>query len=79
MFTNLRVIKIDPKGLVGKQVEYTSIPWKSITAYAVRTAGKYLDWDSEVEFWTENTFIPGSAGSGEDSPPVPPSPGVSFL
>ena len=37
LFTNLRVIVIDPKGLVGKQVEYTSIPWSSVVGHSVRT------------------------------------------
>ena len=37
LFTNLRVIIIDPKGLVGKQVEYTSLPWTSIVGHSVRT------------------------------------------
>lgn len=37
LFTNLRVIIIDPKGLVGKQVEYTSLPWASVVGHSVRT------------------------------------------
>jgi hypothetical protein len=78
MFTNLRIILVDPKGLVGKQVEYTSIPWKSIVGHAVRTAGKYLDYDTEVCIWTEKEFVPGRAGS-EDDPPVPPEPFMSYL
>jgi hypothetical protein len=79
IFTNLRCIIIDPKGLIGKKVQYTSIPWKSMVAFGVRTAGKYVDFDTEVCFWTEKEFIPGSPGSGEDSPPVPPEPYVSYL
>lgn len=79
MFTNLRIILIDPKGLVGKQVEYTSIPWKSIVGHAVRTAGKYLDFDTEVCIWTEKEFYAGRAGSGDDHPPIPPAPVVSYL
>jgi len=77
--TNLRVIMIDPKGLVGKKVEYTSLPWTSITAHAVRTASKWLDYDTEVCFWTEMDFYPGKAGGGEDSPPLPPRPEQSYL
>ena len=37
LFTTLRVIIIDPKGLVGKQIEYTSLPWTSIVGHSVRT------------------------------------------
>lgn len=37
LFTNLRIIIIDPKGLVGKQIEYTSVPWSSVVGHSVRT------------------------------------------
>lgn len=77
--TNLRVIIIDPKGLTGKKTEYHSLPWTSITAHGVRTAGKWVDFDTEVMFWTEMDFYPGRAGSGEDNPPEPPRPEQSFL
>jgi len=81
LFTNLRVIVIDPKGLLGKKIEYFSLPWKNIVAHGVRTAGKYLDFDTEVCFWTQERFFPGSAGSGGDppQPPVDPQPLHSFL
>jgi hypothetical protein len=78
IFTNLRVIIIDPKGIFGKQIEYTSVPWKSIVGHSVRSAGKYLDWDGEVGFWTEMAFYPGQSGS-DDSPPIPPRPWKSYL
>jgi hypothetical protein len=79
MFTTKRLIIIDPKGLFGKQVQYTSIPWEKIVAYAVRTSGRFLDFDTEVCFWTEMAFEPGQAGGGDDNPPVPPSPYMSYL
>ena len=76
--TNLRVLLIDPQGITGTSIEYFSLPWKSITAHGVRTAGKYLDWDSEVMFWTEMDFWPGRPGS-DDTPPEPPRPEQSYL
>lgn len=76
MFTTKRLIIIDPKGLVGKQIQYTSVPWKSIVAFGIRTAGKYFDFDTEVIFSTEMDFIPGEAGD-EDSPPIPAEPYMS--
>jgi len=84
LFTNLRIIIVDPKGLVGKQVEYTSIPWTSVVAHTVRTAGKFIDFDSEVGFYTEMKFFPGSSGSsggedGEGNPPVPARPKQSYF
>lgn len=41
-------------------------------------SGKYLDFDSEVGFYTEMRFDPGQAGTN-DSPPIPPSPKQSFF
>ena len=81
VFTSLRVIFIDPKGLIGKKIQYTSIPWKSIVGHAVRTAGKFVDFGTEVCFWTETEFIPGKAGNPEnpENPPVPLEPYVSYL
>ena len=78
IFTNLRVIFIDPKGLIGKQVEYKSLPWKSIIGHSVTTAGRFVDFDCEVGFYTECHYYPGESGS-EDSPPVDPRPLESFL
>merc|ERR1711862_59329 len=45
-FTNLRVLIRDVKGLSGKQKKYQSIPYKSIKAFSVETAGSM---DSDVE------------------------------
>eukprot|EP00980_Cylindrotheca_fusiformis_P028777 scaffold22642_cov134-Cylindrotheca_fusiformis.AAC.32 len=78
IFTNLRVIIIDPKGFKGAQIEYTSLPWRSIVGHSVRSAGKYLDWDAEVGFWTEMAFYPGESGD-DNSPPVPPRPWKSYF
>ena len=79
IFSNLRVIIIDPKGLTGKQIEYISLPWKSIVAFAVRSAGKYVDFDSEVCFWTEKEFIAGKEAEGDDNPAIPAEPFMSYL
>jgi hypothetical protein len=78
MFTTKRLITIDPKGLVGKQIEYTSIPWESMVGFGIRSAGKFLDFDTECVFWTEMRFIPGRPGS-ENEPPIPPNPYMSYL
>ena len=55
LFTDLRLIVIDPQGLTGKKVAISSIPWKSITAYSVENSGT-LDLDAELKI----------AGSGFD-------------
>ena len=59
LFTTHRVLKVDPKGWSGKRIEYTSIPWRHIVAFAVKTAGKHADYDSEVKLWTEMDYQHG--------------------
>jgi Bacterial PH domain len=55
LFTNLRVMIIDVKGLVGCKIEYTSVPYRSIHAYSVETAGIW-DMDSELKLYTRNRW-----------------------
>lgn len=48
LFTNKRLIVIDPQGLRGKKVAITSIPWKAVTAYSIENSGT-LDFDAELK------------------------------
>ncbi|MCF1182817.1 PH domain-containing protein [Marichromatium gracile] len=50
VFTNARLILIDKQGLTGRKVEYQSIPYRSITRFAVETAG-HFDLDAEFKLW----------------------------
>jgi hypothetical protein len=72
LFTTKRLIDIDPKGWKGEKIEYTSVPWKSVFGFGVKSAGKHFDKDAEVRLWTDMMYIPG----GSDNPD---SPGMSFL
>jgi hypothetical protein len=67
--------------LVGKHVEYFTIPWKRVVGHAVRTHGTFLDFDTEVCIWTEKEFFAGLPGgeNGEIDPPGPPEPEVWYL
>lgn len=56
VFTDKRIITINIQGTTGQKKDITSIPYGSIQAYSVETAGG-LDLDSELTLW-----IP-SAGS----------------
>lgn len=78
VFTTKRVITIDKKGLFGKKIEYFSLPWESIVAFGVRKAGFAIDFDTEVELFTELAFYPGKPGDN-DTPPIPPRPELSCL
>lgn len=55
LFTNLRVMIIDVQGLVGCKIEYTSIPYRSICAFSVESAGVW-DRDSELNLYTRNRW-----------------------
>jgi len=55
IFTNLRVMVIDVQGLVGCKIEYKSIPYRSICAYSVESAGMW-DRDSELNLYTRNRW-----------------------
>lgn len=55
LFTNIRIMTIDVQGLVGCKIEYTSIPYRSIHAYSVESAGIW-DRDSELNLYTRNRW-----------------------
>jgi hypothetical protein len=50
IFTDRRIIAVNIQGYTGKKVDYTSMPYKSIQAFSVETAGG-LDRDVELEMW----------------------------
>ena len=52
LFTSRRVLFVDVKGLVGKKIEFLSLPYSSIHAFYVQTAGAILDRDTELRIFT---------------------------
>jgi len=57
VFTQHRVILVDIQGITGSKVDYTSIPYKAITRFAVETAGTF-DLDSELKIWVSGSTAP---------------------
>ncbi len=57
LFTNKRLIFIDKRGLTGKKIVSHTIPYASITRYAIETAGN-LDMDSELQIWIRGSKDP---------------------
>ena len=57
VFTNSRLILVDKQGITGKKIEYHSIPFRSITHFAIETAG-HLDLDAELKIWISGTQEP---------------------
>jgi len=77
LFTNKRIVIIDTIGFTGKRKSFKSLPWKSIVAFSVTSAGSFVDKDSELTLWTEMMYYqPPSEG---DNPPPPPVPVESMI
>ncbi|MER6977902.1 PH domain-containing protein [Streptomyces carpinensis] len=57
LFTDRRLVLVDKQGITGKKVEYHSIPYRSITHFAVETAG-HFDLDGELKIWLSGTAAP---------------------
>nr|WP_258308593.1 PH domain-containing protein [Streptomyces sp. NWU339] len=57
LFTDRRLILIVKQGITGKKTEYHSIPYRSITHFAVETAG-HFDLDAELKIWISGTPAP---------------------
>ena len=50
VFTDKRIIAANVQGIMGKKVDYTSIPYSKIQTFSVETAGT-LDLDCELEIY----------------------------
>jgi hypothetical protein len=57
VFTDKRLILIDKQGVTGKKTEYLSIPYKSISRFAVETPGRF-DLDAELKLWIGSDTTP---------------------
>lgn len=57
LLTNRRVLLIDKQGITGRKVEYRSIPYRSITNFAVESAGT-LDLDADLKIWISGLHEP---------------------
>ena len=49
-FTSWRVIHVDVQGLTGSKKQYMSVPYRSINAYSIESAGTF-DLDGEVKLY----------------------------
>jgi hypothetical protein len=53
--TDLRFVLVDVQGITGSKTSIQSVPYRSISRFAVETAGT-LDLDGDLSIW-----VPGSA------------------
>ena len=66
IFTDRRLIVRDSQGLTGKKVEIYSLPYSAINMWSSENAGKFLDWNAEIELWTRAGHIKINVGKGCD-------------
>lgn len=57
LFTDKRMLVVDKQGMTGKKIAYHSIPYRSITRFAIETAG-HFDLDAELKVWIAGTPTP---------------------
>ncbi|MEW4448484.1 PH domain-containing protein [Qipengyuania sp. JC766] len=50
VFTDWRVLHMDVQGLTGSKRQYFSVPYKSVTAFAIESAGTF-DLDAEIKIY----------------------------
>lgn len=50
VFTTRRIFAVNIQGLTGKKKDFTILPYSTIQAFSVETAG-ILDLDSELDLW----------------------------
>ncbi|WP_022686832.1 PH domain-containing protein [Sphingomonas phyllosphaerae] len=55
--TNYRFVLVDVQGLTGSKVSFESVPYRSITRFAVESAGTF-DVDSELRIWVSSALGP---------------------
>ena len=57
IFTNKHLILVDKQGLTGEKAEYLLVLYKSISRFAIETAG-HLDLDAELKIWVSSEALP---------------------
>lgn len=66
IFTNKRLIVRDAQGITGKKAEIYTLPYSSIIMYSTENAGRFLDFNAEVEMWTKAGKIKVNLQKGID-------------
>lgn len=57
VFTDRRMILVNKQGISAKKVEYRSIPYRSISMYALETAG-HFELDADLKLWLSGMAEP---------------------
>lgn len=65
LFTNRRLILVE-EGMTGRQVDYNSIPYRSITHFGVEAGGQFAA-DAELRIWIAGRTAPIEKSFGKDA------------
>lgn len=49
LFTDRRIVVFNAQGITGRKIEFSSFPWRSVTAFSVENSGA-VDLDAELKF-----------------------------
>ena len=80
IFTAKRVIFVNVQGFFPmKKSKYTSWPYSTISAFLVRSAGSWVDNESELCLLLDFDDVFNPSQTGEDKSPPPPIPRKSCL
>lgn len=63
VLTNRRLILVDRQGVTGRKTAYVSVPYGSISQFAIETAGTF-DMDAELKLWIRGRSEPLSQDFG---------------
>lgn len=64
-FSSWRVIHVNVQGITGSRKQYLTIPYRSVTAYAIESAGTF-DLDAEIKLFLSG-HLPIEFKIGKDS------------
>ncbi len=65
VFTGRRLIVVE-EGMSGRQVDYLSIPYRSVTHFAVEASGQFSP-DADLRIWVAGRTAPIEKGFGPDA------------
>lgn len=56
LFTNRRLILVE-EGMTGRQIDYLSVPYRSVTCFSVESSGAF-NADAELRIWVNGRAAP---------------------
>merc|ERR1740121_1752907 len=67
------MVCIEPQSFAGTKVRFKSVPWESVVAFGVESAGASIDTVSKMMIWTDIWYDKAEGEMGQ------PTPGMSYI